>query len=624
MSVSFFPTNISSTIHQGCSALPQQSQTHLLQQLEAVCRQPGLEQLFQTGFARVSATQVQSTRIEFGQPGQIPQPGQLLSLQQTSFSHSSGLGLGRMNFAHALQHSLMQQAGMIPNALSWLQGAGNALEGIGARAFGGAGGCFGSFAHQMSALANLQAVLQSQLGLGYLAHLGRLNPGMSSTTTAQGRAASFPPAGKSAFLASLNNGAQNAKRLNVSGTHDVNTINKAIGQLGTAEPKIAAAQPGEKPAPGKLVLSQEQVSAIRNAPDQSSAEALVRQYVGQQTGQKPGTANMHDKGAIRRDDNRNALNALLGTKVRAGVEKNSGSSLVMNEIVSDVAKSIRGGSFGTTQVTHDYAASAIGGGCLGAFNFYEGQRTTAEFANGPTALSIDLNGYKEAANTVGELYSPLIFDLEGQGLKLKNGGLMEVDLDGDGKLEMISELDAHIGLLVFDSKFEPEDGQDYGAGRDMFGNGTDLSHYGIRGPQDDGTFANGFDALRALAEKFDLVRGNKQHLDEADLTLLEREVGLSMRVGGISDGEDQGFRQIGITRINLGNPDGIQAIEQAEEDRYGNRLMRQEGATFVVKGTTRDYCDIWFNIQARADVADFKDDKKEVTTSGLLAMQRRI
>lgn len=41
----------------------------------------------------------------------------------------------------------------------------------------------------------------------------------------------------------------------------------------------------------------------------------------------------------------------------------------------------------------------------------------------------------------------------------------------------------------------------------MFGNGTDLSTYGIRGNQDDGTFANGFDALRALCEHFELVRG---------------------------------------------------------------------------------------------------------------------
>lgn len=633
MSVAAFSSNVSASIRHGCHSMSTGSQANLLSQIESLSRLQGLDQLFSSGFqGGQSHTQFQSTKATFCQAGQIPQPGQLVSLEHSSFSHaqSSGLGFGQMGFGQALQFALAQHLGLLGNAQgaqSWLNGGGQGLEafGGGMNAFGGACGCFGSLQQTLGALGGLDSVLQAQLALGSLGHLGRMNAFQTSkTTVGQGQAASFPPGGKSAFLASLDNKSQNARRLNVSGSHDVNTINRAIGQLNTADAKIAQAQPGEKGGKGKLVLSQEQVSAIRSAPSQAAAEAVVRQAIEQQTGQKLGSSNMNDKNGIRKGDNREAMNALLGTNVRAGTEKNSGSSLVMNEMVSDIASSVRGGSFGTTQVSHEAARGIVGDGCLSAFGYFEGSKTTAEFANGPTALSVDLNGYKEAANTVGELYSPLIFDLEGQGLLLKNGGMIEVDLDGDGKVEMVSDLDAHLGLLVFDSKFEPEDGEVYAAGRDMFGNGTDLSHYGIRGPKDDGTFENGFEALRALAERFELVREGKQHLDANDLALLEKEVGLAMRVGGVADGEDQTFGQVNIGRIDLGDPDKIQDIEQAEEDRYGNRLMRQDGATFVVNGETRDYCDLWFNIQARAEMDDFADDPKEITTSGLLAMHRRI
>ena len=149
--------------------------------------------------------------------------------------------------------------------------------------------------------------------MGGMGAMGGMNP--QRVTMGAGQAASFPVAGKSAFLAGLTDNNKNAKMLNVSGRKDVQRINKAIGQLNTAEPKIALAKPGEKGGPGKLVLSQEQVSAIRNAPDQKAAEAIVRQAIAGQTGKKLGTDNMNDKKSIRKTENREAMNALLGTKV---------------------------------------------------------------------------------------------------------------------------------------------------------------------------------------------------------------------------------------------------------------------------------------------------------------------
>lgn len=610
MSVCVTP-KIAANISRACGNLSVASQSTLIQSMDTLARMQGLDQLFGNAFGRGGAANFQSFQANFVAPGAIAQPGQLVSLSHTSFSSASGLGLGRMNFADALRFSLATQLA------GW---GGNPL------AFGGAAGCFGGPGAFFGALGNLSGTLQAQLALGQLGFLGRAGAfSAQQTSIGQGQPASFPPAGRSAFLAGLDNYQKNAQRLNVSGSHDVKTINKAIGQLGTAEPTISPAKPGQKTGKGTLVLDQATVSAIRNAPDEASAQAILRKAIEQQTGKPLGTANMNDKGAIRQGQNREAMNQLLGTNVRAGREKNSGSSLVMNEMVSDITKSIRGGSFGTTQVNQAYAQGAVGAGACHAFGYFEGGVTSAEFANGPSALAINLDGYKQAANTVGELYSPLIFDLEGQGLKLQNGGLIEVDLDGDGNFEQVSELDAHIGLLIFDSKFEPRDDEEFhAAGKDMFGNGTDLSAYGIRGPEENGTFANGFDALRALCEHFEIVHGSKQELGADDLAVLEREVGLAMRVGGLADGEDRSFASLGITRIALGDPNKIQDINAAEEDRYGNRLMRQEGACFDVNGTTREYCDIWFNIIARTSVEEKNQATKALSSSQILAMSRRI
>jgi hypothetical protein len=620
-----FSSHISANIFKSCHN-NQSLQQNLSSRFESLNQMQGLDQLFASQFGGSAHMQANSFKANFCAPGSVPQPGQLVSLSHQSFRGAANLGhqhgLGRMGFAQALQHSLAIN-GLGGNPFMEAGGFGFPGQFGGMQGFGGAAGCFGGAQHWNQALGGMNGCLQGQMGLGAHSHRAMNAAGYNKTSVGQGQPASFPPAGNSPYLNSLTNHKQNAKRLNVSGRHDVRTINTAIGQLKGAQPKISMATPGQKPGPGQLQLSQAQVAAIRNAPTSAEAQALVRNAIAAQTGRPSGTGNMGDKKSIRRNENRNQMNALLGTNVRSGREKNSGSSLVMNEIASDVAASIRGGSFGTTAVSQEYGHSAVGAGACGAMGYFEGGKTTAEFANGPTGLNVDLNGYKQAAGTVGELYSPLIFDLEGQGLALKNGGMIEVDLDGDGNYETISELDAHIGLLIFDSK-TPEDETNAGAGRDMFGNGTNLEAYGIEGDGVNGGFDNGFDALRALCEKLDLVSGDKQHLDADDLALLEKEVGLAMRVGGIADGEDQSFSQIGITRIDLGNPEKIQDIKDAEEDMYGNRLMRQEGATFVVNSDTRDYVDIWFNILARAEMDDFNDDDENLTTSQLMAMQRRI
>ncbi len=190
--------------------------------------------------------------------------------------------------------------------------------------------------------------------------------------------------------------------------------------------------------------------------------------------------------------------------------------------------------------------------------------------------------------------SPLIFDLSGMGLKVREGKRIALDFDGDGVPEAITDLDRGMGLLVFDPRSDEE-----GFGCRTFGDYTDLSAYGIEGPEAGGTFANGFDALRALCEHFALIHERKQHLDAKDLAFLEEEVGLRMRVDGLLGSDDRRFADLGISRISLGGARQIQTLRTAERDGFGNQLMRQAGATFVRNGVTREYLDIWFNIQAR-------------------------
>jgi hypothetical protein len=207
---------------------------------------------------------------------------------------------------------------------------------------------------------------------------------------------------------------------------------------------------------------------------------------------------------------------------------------------------------------------------------------------------VDDDSKKENGVLSGTGLSPLIFDLSGTGLKVREGKRIALDFDGDGVLEAITDLDRGMGLLVFDPRSDEE-----GFGCRTFGDYTDLSAYGIEGPEQGGHFANGFDALRALCEHYELIHERKQHLDAGDLAFLEEEVGLRMRVDGLLGSDDRRFADLGISRISIGDARRIQSLRAAEVDGYGNQLMRQSGATFVLNGVTREYLDIWFNIQAR-------------------------
>lgn len=387
---------------------------------------------------------------------------------------------------------------------------------------------------------------------------------------------------------------QLCKDAEIKGDDDRQRFNSAMNMLGSAAARPTTVSPeGTSSSGPKLHLTAEQIAAIQSAPTPEAAKAEVLKAISAQTGIPVNQLDPTNAGKKGNRAAREALNALLGTNIKDGREKNAGSAMILDGICESIANGVRsmpasgatvrafGGEF---PGVNDPAAPAPGAG------------TVAPERQG-TPVDMCLDDYLNPAREVAELNSPLVFDLSGTGLKLKQGELIEIDIDGDGKKEVITNLDKGMGLLVFDSKCKVRG--DSAAGRDYFGDRTDLSAYGIVSRQADKKWANGFDPLRALAEHFDLVRKDKQYLDAADLKLLEQEVGLRMRLDGVK-GSDRTFAEVGITRIDLGDPKKIVSLRDAKSDAFGNKIMTQAGATFVVKGKTREYADLWFNVQARA------------------------
>lgn len=348
--------------------------------------------------------------------------------------------------------------------------------------------------------------------------------------------------------------------------------------------KGASARVRDNPGKRSVSLSRKEIEKIRSAPNQEAAKKLALEALTGKTkvDTSRGTWPIPGGGV---GQNTQAVNKLLGTHLGWGPRKNERAGDLLERMACSVAETVR-----SPEGKHK-------GRGVNEFSGAEGGAEDCGPKNGPTHF--DLSEFLCAAKSIAELSSPLIFDLVGAGLQLRKGERIALDLDGDGREEFITDLDEGIGLLVF----APGQDDDGGSARAFFGDRTDLSAYGVDSPQHGGFWEHGFAALRALCERYDLVHGDKQHLDAADLRLLEDEVGLRMRVGGVL-GEDRRFAELGITRIDLGAPERTDRIEHAAVDRFGNRLMTQDGATFVIDGQTRPYADIWFAVWSRAELAD--------------------
>lgn len=175
--------------------------------------------------------------------------------------------------------------------------------------------------------------------------------------------------------------------------------------------------------------------------------------------------------------------------------------------------------------------------------------------------------------------SPLSFDVDGNGVNT-TASTMRYDIDGDGELDTINN--SAEWVLAFDKDGNGIAGEN---GSELFGDNTDLDGDGVK----DG-YANGFEALKALAQKENLFDGKTDNkLDANDLKFLQEKYGLVMTNG--YGGEAKSLEDLGITEINLAQTDETTLTKNF--DGRHNNIMRQEGATFKVNGHTREYADIW-------------------------------
>lgn len=213
-----------------------------------------------------------------------------------------------------------------------------------------------------------------------------------------------------------------------------------------------------------------------------------------------------------------------------------------------------------------------------------------DFSSGKAGAKVVQFIAKEPTPPSSDSDDPLVLDLNGDGVKTSEKDIM-YDIDGDGILDQIK--DAADGVLVFDADGDGISGEN---GKECFGNNTDLDGDG----KADG-YKDGFEALKAIAEKENLINGKDDNtLDANDIKLLEEKYGFKIKVEGYGD-ESISLLDIGITEINLAQTNATKL--QKDYDGQGNDLMTQEGATFTMNGEEREYADIWhkhnkFNLDA--------------------------
>lgn len=191
-------------------------------------------------------------------------------------------------------------------------------------------------------------------------------------------------------------------------------------------------------------------------------------------------------------------------------------------------------------------------------------------------ITIGDKTYNVAASALD--HSPLTFDLNGDGVKTSND-IVTYDIDGNGEAVQIN--DVADGLLCI------RGGDD---GNELFGNNTDLDGDGNA----DG-YANGFEALKALAAKEGLINGTTDMmLDENDIKALEEKYQFGMKTGGYNS-KSQSLESLGITEINLASTQSVTTTSNF--DGQDNTIMEQDGATFIINGEKREYADIWNSLK---------------------------
>jgi len=185
-------------------------------------------------------------------------------------------------------------------------------------------------------------------------------------------------------------------------------------------------------------------------------------------------------------------------------------------------------------------------------------------------------------------HSPLTLDMNGDGVKTSNK-LTRFDIDGNGTVDTINDISPEDALLSIDADGNGASGEN---GKELLGDNTDLSRFGIQGK-----FQDGFEALNAIAAQAK-QRGlinQDDTLDSNELKVLESAYGLKAKQGSLN-ARSQSADAAGIQDINLAS--GAKK-RISNFDNRGNDTLQSDGATFTrADGRILGYEDIFFQAKA--------------------------
>ncbi len=170
--------------------------------------------------------------------------------------------------------------------------------------------------------------------------------------------------------------------------------------------------------------------------------------------------------------------------------------------------------------------------------------------------------------------SPIVIDLDGDGIETLKVGVTYFDLDSDGLSERSGWVSPDDGLLVHDRN---GDGR-ITDGAELFGNNSILRN-GEKA-------ANGFQALAEHDDNGDGI------VDAQDASYASLQVWRDLNGNGISEvGELQSLADAGVVSISTGYSNSSQV------DAYGHE-HRQVATVVLGNGTASTAADVWFKVDA--------------------------
>lgn len=168
--------------------------------------------------------------------------------------------------------------------------------------------------------------------------------------------------------------------------------------------------------------------------------------------------------------------------------------------------------------------------------------------------------------------SPIVLDLDGDGIETLELGASYFDLDADGLSERSGWVSPDDGLLVHD---RDGDGR-ISSGAELFGNNSLLSNGQLA--------ANGFQALAEYDNNGDGV------IDAQDASYAVLQVWRDLNGNGSSDvGEMQSLADAGVTSISTGY------TASTHVDAHGHE-HRQVATIVLANGTVSTAADVWFRV----------------------------